>query len=343
MSPDMVSEVKVLTSNYAPEYGSSTVGPDHGGHEVRWQLVPWLRHSSSTETTRCWPSSGALATRPRSRRKTTASTSAVPSRSPGCGATAGRATSTSTTRATGRQGGSNQPTLSIPSLAERNGDFRDWRDAAGNLIPIYDPATLDSRRPVLKQQFMGCDGHTPNVICPDRISATRQAVARRPAEPDERRAARTTTWRRQSRTRFWATPTTTWAGSTCSSRTTTSSRASGTSGRPPKFVSTLPQSIANETYSDPQNSWVNRFNWDRTVSGDDAEPHVDGVPEPQRRLRLRQPGLRRTTSRKIAGVAGYNVPPQMTFGDGFATSAAQTRASTSATSRRGPRSSSTTW
>ena len=30
------------------------------------------------------------------------------------------------------QGGSNRPTLSIPSLAERNGDFRDWRDAAGN-------------------------------------------------------------------------------------------------------------------------------------------------------------------------------------------------------------------
>ena len=35
---------------------------------------------------------------------------------------------------------------------------------------------------------------------------------------------------------------------------------------PAKFVSTLPQSIANETYSDPQNSWVNRFNWDRTFS-----------------------------------------------------------------------------
>ncbi len=26
MSPDMVSEVKLLTSNYAPEYGSSTGG-----------------------------------------------------------------------------------------------------------------------------------------------------------------------------------------------------------------------------------------------------------------------------------------------------------------------------
>ena len=32
---------------------------------------------------------------------------------------------------------------------------------------------------------------------------------------------------------------------------------------PPKFASTLPQSISNDTYSDPQNSWVNRFNYDR--------------------------------------------------------------------------------
>jgi hypothetical protein len=44
-----------------------------------------------------------------------------------------------------------RPTLSIPSLAERQGDFSDWGD------PIYDPAT--------HQQFMGCNGTTPNVIC----------------------------------------------------------------------------------------------------------------------------------------------------------------------------------
>ena len=35
---------------------------------------------------------------------------------------------------------------------------------------------------------------------------------------------------------------------------------------PAKFVSVLPQSIASETYSDPQNSWVSRLNWDRTFS-----------------------------------------------------------------------------
>lgn len=49
------------------------------------------------------------------------------------------------------RGALNRPTLSIPSLAERQGDFSDWP------LPIYDPAT--------HQQFMGCNGTTPNVIC----------------------------------------------------------------------------------------------------------------------------------------------------------------------------------
>lgn len=49
------------------------------------------------------------------------------------------------------RGNLNRPTLSIPSLAERQGDFSDWPN------PIYDPAT--------HQQFMGCNGTTPNVIC----------------------------------------------------------------------------------------------------------------------------------------------------------------------------------
>ena len=49
-----------------------------------------------------------------------------------------------------------------------------------------------------------------------------------------------------------------------------------------------------------------------------AEPHVHGVPEPQRGLRLGEPGASSIDFPKIAGVAGHNVPPQMSFSDGFA-------------------------
>lgn len=49
----------------------------------------------------------------------------------------------------------------VPTPAMKNGDFSQFVDSKGNLIPIYDPKT--------GKQFMGCNGNQPNVICPDRI------------------------------------------------------------------------------------------------------------------------------------------------------------------------------
>lgn len=70
------------------------------------------------------------------------------------------------------RGGLNRQTLSLPSAAEQQGDFRDWGPK------IYDPATTrpnpaynpaqdigPTNLPFLRDQFMGCDGMTPNVIC----------------------------------------------------------------------------------------------------------------------------------------------------------------------------------
>ena len=77
---------------------------------------------------------------------------------------------------------------------------------------------------------------------------------------------------------------------------------------PAKFYSTLPHELANETFSDPQNSWVNRFNWDHTFGpnllnhlafgylnrnegyGSVNQDAVDMLPQ-------------------IAGVAAHNTPP----------------------------------
>jgi hypothetical protein len=77
------------------------------------------------------------------------------------------------------RGGLSRQTLSLPSAQEQTGDFRDWRDPNGNLIPVYDPATTrpnpaynasqpvgPDNLPYLRNQFMGCNGNTPNVICP---------------------------------------------------------------------------------------------------------------------------------------------------------------------------------
>jgi len=49
----------------------------------------------------------------------------------------------------------------VPTVAEMGGDFSNFKNSNGALIPIYDPQT--------GQQFMGCNGTQPNVICPNRF------------------------------------------------------------------------------------------------------------------------------------------------------------------------------
>lgn len=74
-------------------------------------------------------------------------------------------------------------TNSVPTLAERNGDFSQYTNAAGQLIPIYDPLTTTAttnasgQAVYTRRQFMGCDGNTPNVICPNRFSQVGLNVA----------------------------------------------------------------------------------------------------------------------------------------------------------------------
>lgn len=72
---------------------------------------------------------------------------------------------------------------SVPTLAERTGDFSDYRNTAGKLISIYDPLTTTASvntkgATVYKRtQFMGCDGMHPNVICADRLNQVGLNVA----------------------------------------------------------------------------------------------------------------------------------------------------------------------
>ena len=108
-----------------------------------------------------------------------------------------------------------------------------------------------------------------------------------------------------------------------------------------KYFSTLPQPIASETLLDPQNSWVSRFNYDRVFSSTLLNHMSMGYLN-------RNEGYGCVNTQfsgdfpKIAGVASSDLAPQYQFSDGFAHSGAM-RASRTPTSRRGQRSSSTTW
>ena len=318
MSPDMVSEVKVLTSNYAPEYGSSTSGQimavtKSGGSSFHGAGFEFHRNDSLKATQ--W----GAEEKPEFNRNNYGANIGGPAKVPGLWSDSSRATSISTTKGYRQTGGSNQPTLSIPSLQRAGRRLqrlaRRQRQPDPDLRSVDDPTRWPGG--YIKDQFMGCDGNTPNVICPNRISSLVAAVVGGAAQSDHRRPAEQLPWAGDSDTilgnsdyymgRF-----------DLQFKSSDHIFASVWHQRAPaKFVSVLPQPIASETYSDPQNSWVSRLNWDRTFSNTLLNHMSMGYLN-------RNEGYGSVNQSfvndfpKIAGVAGYNVPPQMSFSDGFA-------------------------
>jgi hypothetical protein len=55
----------------------------------------------------------------------------------------------------GRQRKSTVLNALVPSAAERTGDFSDWRDANGTLVPLYDPSTETGGDPATRTPFAG--------------------------------------------------------------------------------------------------------------------------------------------------------------------------------------------
>ena len=71
----------------------------------------------------------------------------------------------------------------VPTAATRLGDFSDYRDRNGNVIPIYDPLTtrLDAQGRVVRDQF-------PNNIIPaDRLQSGRPQHRQRLSAPEHRK------------------------------------------------------------------------------------------------------------------------------------------------------------
>jgi len=316
MSPDMVSEVKILTSNYAPEYGSSTSGQimavtKSGGSSFHGSAFEFYRNQDLQA--KQW---GLVGDKAKASKKNFGANVGGPAKIPGLYNSKVKSYFYFDYEGYREQGGSNRPTLSIPSLAERNGDFRDWRNPDGSLIPIYDPATLNPATGQ-KQQFMGCDGHTPNVICADRISPLVTPYLQ--ALPNPTSAGSLNNYLAP------AIPDTILGNSDYYM-----GRFDVQFGKdhfftsfwhqdiPAKFLSTLPEAIANETFSEPQNSWVTRFNWDRTVSANLLNHMSMGYLNRNEGYGCVDQGFVDQFP-KIAGVAAHDVPPQMNFSDGFAT------------------------
>jgi len=170
ISPESVEEVSVLTSNYEPQYGSTTsavitattrsgTNDFHGG-------VHWF-HRNTVLNARQY----GVAERPKDLENDFGVFVGGPVKLPFLWS--GRRKTFFFFNYTGFRivGSLTKPIQSVPTEKMRDGDFSEWP------YPIYDPATTqpDPNNPgsFLRDQFMGCDpinDPQPNVICPDRIA-----------------------------------------------------------------------------------------------------------------------------------------------------------------------------
>ena len=167
MSPDMVQEVKVLTSSYDAQYGSSTSGQitmvsKGGTSEYHGAAFEYARNAALNS-------------------KQWGATKASHDNEHNFGANVGgpikipflyHGTSKHHSffyfnwESYHQAGGSNSPTLSIPSLKERAGDFTDWVDKTGGLIPIYVPGQITTTCQAALPAGVGPGSQFPGNIIP---------------------------------------------------------------------------------------------------------------------------------------------------------------------------------
>ena len=168
-SPEAFQEVTLLTANYDAQYGLTassvltavTKSGTGGWHGSAYELLRNTYFNAHQ-----W----GIPNRPKDTENDFGRTIGGPIKIPWLGWAGRKATYAFANYEGFRLHGSvSAPIISVPTLQERQGDFRYWKDPNGNLIHLYNPTTT---RPVpdvpgqfLRDQFMGCNGNQPIVIC----------------------------------------------------------------------------------------------------------------------------------------------------------------------------------
>jgi hypothetical protein len=323
MTPDMISEFRVMTSTYTPEYGTSTGGQiiattKSGTDQFHGAAFEYLRNKwlNATQFTN---NRAPGDQRPKDNEHEFGFAVGGPLWIPKIYKRKYRTYFYTDIEFFRIAGGASRPVRSIASLQERQGDFSDWQ------YPIYDPSTTrlnpafnpslqvsESNLQYLRDQFPG------NVIPQSRIAGSLAQgwfqYLPNPTAPGPLNNYLVPT----------PVPDSILAGANhylgkIDQYIGQSDHFAATIWRqtaPAKFFSELPIQLANGTFSDPQNAWVNRFNWDHTFSPTLLNHFAFGYLN-------RNEGYGSVNYQyaadlpQIAGVPNHNYPPELTFGNGY--------------------------
>jgi hypothetical protein len=318
-SPDTIGEVKVLTSNYEPQYGNSAAATiiletKSGTDAFHGALYEYLRNTSLNAR------QFGTDTRPKDIENDYGGSIGGPVRIPGLRSGRSKPFFFINWEKYDQRGALNRPTLSIPTLQERNGDFRDWVDSNGNLIPIYDPATTRIvSGVVVRDQFMGCGGTTANVICPSdprlQNSLAKQWFQFLPPPnlpgPQNNYKVPKGTPTLYSNRRFLDFRVDEHLGD----KDHISVSASWFSYGSTKF-SVLPPQLANEGYCKKCYNWIEHLNWNHTF-GPALLNHFGFGYMSSWGYQAQVDAQYANQLPQIAGVPGHPYPPAIGFTDGF--------------------------
>ena len=319
MTPDMISEFRVMTSTYEPEYGSSTGGQliattKSGGSSYHGGGFEYLRNKELNA--RQWNA----ASRGKDNEHEYGFYIGGPAKIPKIYNTdKARTFFYLDVEAFRQRGGASVNPLTLPTAQERAGNFSDWP------TNIYDPLTtrlnpsFDASKDIsasnpkyLRDQFTG------NQLPAARINGS-LAEAYFKFLPQTNKPGVTNNYLPPTAipdgilgdANHWMLKIDQYFGSNDHFAATLWRQTT-----PAKFLDLLPLQLSNGTYSNPQNSWVNRLNYDHTFGPTLLNHFVFGYLN-------RNEGYGSIDYKyaadlpQIAGVPSHRYPPTVTFGDGY--------------------------
>ena len=339
ISPEAISEVSVLGSTYEPQYGTTTSGvitmvTKSGTNEFHGDLREYLHNTALNATQYGSPY------KPKDIENQFGGSVGGPIKIPGIWSSRNKAFFFLNVERWTIRGGTVFPVDSIPSLLERQGNFSDWVDSQGNLIPVYDPATTTvnpaydpnqaqsaTNLPYLRSQFMGCDGSQPNVICASdprlQTSLASQWFKNLPAP----------TFSGALNNYVSPVANSDISGAGTNYRQNYDIRIDDYLGQKDHVavtlhhhntvflkVTTLPAAISNDSFLLPDGGelgpWINRVNYDHTFSPNVLNNLNYGFLD-FRGSEIAVDASYADKLPQIPGAAAYSQPPQINFSDGF--------------------------